>query len=88
MWPTTSMPATRSRKPRTNTRKCGIQSAHQSLQTVVSAALPPALRNSHKLHHFADDGEACEITSKRIDNEHQSTAFPWNDSYHTGTVIL
>lgn len=42
-----STPAGRSRQPRTNTRKCGIQSAHQSLPTVVSAALPPALRNSH-----------------------------------------
>jgi hypothetical protein len=43
MWPTLSMPATRSRKPRTNTRKCGIQPAHQSLPTVVSVSLPPAI---------------------------------------------
>jgi hypothetical protein len=41
------MPTGRSRQPQTNTRKCDIQPAHQSLQTVVSAALSPALRNNH-----------------------------------------
>ena len=48
-----SMPADRPRQPRTNKRKCGIQPAHQSLLTVVSAALPPALRNSYRLRHPA-----------------------------------
>jgi hypothetical protein len=42
-----SMPVVRARQPRTNTRKCGNQPAHQSLQTVVSAALPPAVRSNH-----------------------------------------
>jgi hypothetical protein len=42
-----STPEGRPRQPRTNTRECGSQPAHQSLLTVVSAALSPALRNSH-----------------------------------------
>ena len=75
MWPTRSTPAPRSRKPRTNTRKCGIQPAHQSLQTVVSASLPPALRNSHissSLRNYRGDRV---VTYNGVDNEHQSTAF-------------
>ena len=40
-----STPAGRSRQPRTNTRKCGDQPAHQSLLTVVLTVLSPALRS-------------------------------------------
>ena len=40
-----STPAGRSRQPRTNTRKCGDQPAHQSSLTVVLTALSPAPRN-------------------------------------------
>ena len=48
-----STPEGRPRQPRTNTRECGSQPAYQSLLTVVSAALPPALRNSHTALSFA-----------------------------------
>jgi hypothetical protein len=66
MWPTLSTPAPRSRKPRTNTRKCGTQSAYQSLQTVVSVALPPALRNGYTSHHFATMAEIALSRRKAL----------------------
>jgi hypothetical protein len=34
-WPTTSMPGLREKQPQADTRKCGIQPADKSLQTVV-----------------------------------------------------
>ncbi len=59
VWPTRSTPAGRPRQPRTNTRECGSQPAHQSLLTVVSAAPPPALRNAHTRRDSAVSAEAA-----------------------------
>ena len=68
-----STPAGRSRQPRTNTRECGSQSAHQSLLTVVSAALPPALRNSSCTARLRGFRGGCTFMPKQVDDEHQSS---------------
>ena len=66
-----STPAGRPRQPRTNTRECGSQPAYQSLITVVSAVLSPALRSSHTAFTFADLRGGGAVVSKSLDDEHQ-----------------
>ena len=59
-----STPEGRPRQPRTNIRECGSQPAYQSLLTVVSAVLPPALRNSHTGPSFAGLAETAPSCPK------------------------
>ena len=67
-----STPAGRSRQPRTNTRKCGNQPAHQSLHTVVLTVLSPALRNRCILPNPFVQRDRTPA-SNIVDNEHQSS---------------
>ena len=67
-----STPAGRSRQPRTNTRKCGNQPAHQSLLTVVLTVLSPALRNRCILPNPFVQRDRTPA-SNIVDNEHQSS---------------
>src|SRR3954452_22011785 len=66
------MPAGRSRQPRTNTRKCGDQPAHQSLlnrRLDGSASSPAHALQSAPTRSRQRDGEPA---SNIVDNEHQS----------------
>ena len=65
------MPDVRQRQPQTNIRKCGNQSAHKSMPTVVES---PASYFAHKLHafDFVTTGGKDIIMPKALENEHKS----------------
>src|SRR3954468_7019484 len=68
-----STPAGRSRQPRTNTRNCGDQPAHQSLlnrRLDGSASTPAHALQSAPTRSRQRDGTPA---SNIVDNEHQST---------------